>query len=66
MEELARSMPLKLKTLKLNFKRLGLGLCLLTARLCAGVGQGGVDALASLPEGLTELHLNFSPSASHG
>lgn len=46
-EDLARQMPSKLKTLKLNFK-------------LSGVGQGGVDALASFPESLTSLFLNFS------
>lgn len=47
-EDLCRHMPQKLKTLKLNFK------------LCSGVGQGGIDALASFPVSLTSLHLNFS------
>lgn len=46
-EDLARHMPAKLKTLRLNFK-------------LSGVGQGGVDALASFPENLASLFLNFS------
>ncbi|CAK9012170.1 unnamed protein product [Durusdinium trenchii] len=48
------------KSMAAMYVALGAGTVQLVLRLCSGVGQGGIDALASFPVSLTSLHLNFS------